>query len=487
MKNLKKTLITFLCGIFIFTGCESTKNGTELVSVPESPEVSVIEEKNTEVKKSNNKKEKKKEPEEPANVVFAKELQKILENGDIKKAISHFESIPEELKSDEELTMVLASLYISDGNYEKSIEIANQILKDNPNNVDALELITLSAKASGDNVTYKKISKQLLESDPYNVQANLMVGDEYAVKGKYKPALNAYSKALKSEPENPDALYGYAQMSYFLDDLEGAEEACQKILDKDSQNAAALAFMGKLAAEDNNYVKAIKLTQDAIKLDSLNYTFYLDLGFYCRQVGRFDDAIKAWNKAIEIDPTYFLAYAYLAGCYDELNKFDLALDNYHKVIETNPKYYYAYEATAVLEYHQNNYDEAQRLFDIAYSYSQNYSYKLMNAAMFFKKGDSFNGKKVITEILKTMDRESTEYSLVRLYGDTYSKNAVTTLISKINKEDDSNKRGKMLFYLGLYYEVFGMQEMSIEYYSKVTKMQAPMFFEYRIAEWGLGL
>ena len=77
--------------------------------------------------------------------------------------------------------------------------------------------------------------------------------------------------------------------------------------------------------------------------------------------------------------------------------------------------------------------------------------------------------------------------MARLFVDTYSKNAETTLINKINKEDNSNKRGKMLFYMGLFYEVNGALESAKEFYGKVTALQAPMFFEYRIAEWGLGL
>ena len=43
----------------------------------------------------------------------------------------------------------------------------------------------------------------------------------------------------------------------------------------------------------------------------------------------------------------------------------------------------------------------------------------------------------------------------------------------------------MLFYMGLYCELNGADELAREYYSKVTSMSAPMFFEYRIAEWGL--
>jgi hypothetical protein len=43
----------------------------------------------------------------------------------------------------------------------------------------------------------------------------------------------------------------------------------------------------------------------------------------------------------------------------------------------------------------------------------------------------------------------------------------------------------MLFYMGLYYELNKADELAKEYYAKVTNLKAPMFFEYRIAEWGL--
>ena len=122
---------------------------------------------------------------------------------------------------------------------------------------------------------------------------------------------------------------------------------------------------------------------------------------------------------------------------------------------------------------------------IAYSYSKNYCYKFMISAIYFKMNDSFNGKKVMTETLKTLDRDSVEYNMGRMFSDTYSRNAESTLLGKIQKEDNRNKKGKMLFYMGLYYEVFGSSEAAYEYYAKVAAMQAPMFFEYRLAQWGL--
>ena len=56
----------------------------------------------------------------------------------------------------------------------------------------------------------------------------------------------------------------------------------------------------------------------------------------------------------------------------------------------------------------------------------------------------------------------------------------------INKIDKPSDRGRMWYYMGLFYELKGSTKLANEYYSKIIKMQAPMFFEYRLAEWSLG-
>ena len=472
-----KILLIFLTGFIVAFGFWSCAT-TEVAEEEKTEEVTLQEPQES---------QEPEEPQDPPNIAFAKQLKELLDKGDIKGAIALFEEIPAELKDDFDLKLVLASLYVSDGNYDMAITVADEVLAVDEGNLSALEIKTLCAKAKGDSKTYSDAAKSILETDPYNVQINIMQGDEQALNHKWKLARDSYSKALKAEPDNTDALYGYAKMTYYMDDLKLAKTTCQAILDKDPTNPEALALMGKLAAEDFNYVRAIKLTQDALMYDPDNYNYYLDMGTYYRYQGKYSESIKCWTKATEILPDYFLAYAYLAGIYDEQNQFEQALVNYRMVIKTNPDYYYAYESTAILEYHYGNYKYARALFDQAYTYSESWAYKLMNIAMYLKEGDKNNAKKIATELMKKLDRESTEYSLVRLFVDTYSKNAETTLVNKINKEDNNNKKGKMLFYMGLFYEVNGSMEAAREYYAKVTAFQAPMFFEYRIAEWGLGL
>ena len=459
---------TLLC----MTGCGSAPQ-TE----GEKPEAPAVTKKEAE--------KPKQEPQDPPNVKFVKQLQALLDKGDISAAIAHFDSIPASLKDDIELKNLLGALYYSDSQYDNAIATANEILVIEPENMDALELISMCTKAKGDKKGYKEASDRILAVDPYNAAVNIQKAEEYAVNKKYKLARDSYRKALRGDPDNTDALFGYAQMSYYTDDLKTANDSFQKILEKEPENAAALAYMGKLAYDDENYLRATKFVQEALKYDATNYDYWMDYGTYLRYQGKFDDAAKAWKKATELDPSYFLAYAYLAGNYDDLGMWDQALENYHKVIETNPKYFYAYESTAILEYHAKNYENAIKYFTKTYEFSPSYAYTLMIAACYFKLNKPLEAKKVLSAQLKKLDANSTEYSLVRFYNDNYNRNAETNLTQKITKESNSNNRGKMLFYMGLYYELNKAEELANEYYAKVTNLKAPMFFEYRIAEWGL--
>lgn len=477
MENKSKLLLSLTAAAILisaafFTGCAS-KPAAENQPQPE-------------VTKAEPKKEtKKKEPDDPPNVKFVKQLQALLEKGDTKGAIAHFDKIPSSLKDDLELKNLLGALYYSDSQYDNAITSANEVLSIESDNMEALELISMCNKAKGDKAAYKATTDRILAADPYNAAVNIQRAEEYAVNKKYKLARDSYKKALRGDPENTDALFGYAQMSYYTDDVKTAGETFQKILNKDPENAPALAYMGKLAYEDENYLRATKYVQSAIKQDPYNYDYWMDYGTYLRYQGKFNDAAKAWTKATELDPSYFLAYAYLAGNYDDLGQWDQALENYHKVIETNPKYFYAYESTAILEYRAKNYENAIKYFTKTYEYSPSYAYTLMIAACWFKLNKPLQAKEVLTKQLKKLDAASNEYALVRFYNDAYNKNAESNLVQKITKETNSNNRGKMLFYMGLYYELNKAEDLAREYYAKVTSMKAPMFFEYRIAEWGL--
>ena len=87
--------------------------------------------------------------------------------------------------------------------------------------------------------------------------------------------------------------------------------------------------------------------------------------------------------------------------------------------------------------------------------------------------------------MKPLDRNSLDYKIIRLFHDQGGVNAENAIMKDLDKETDKNKRGKMMYYFAMYFDLKGMNQIAREYFVKIQKMQSPMFFEYRLAEWGM--
>lgn len=416
---------------------------------------------------------------------FAEELQKHLMAGDINGAISLYKDIPENLKDDVDLKILESSLLLSVGRLEEAKIIVNDLKNSGNNTIEVMEVNAEIANASGKLADIQKATDELLKADPANVTANLILGNRWALKKKYKLACDYYRKVILKESTNEDGLFGYGQMSYYLGNLKESEKAFKKLAEVNPESDIAYQYLGKLAAEEENYKLSIENIQKAIALNPQNSDYYIDLGNYSRNLGRYDDAEKAWTKSIELAPDYFLGYTYRAGLYDEQNRTDEALADYKMVVKTNPKYYFAFEEIGILEFHKENWEEARKYFSKANEISESYAYKLMILATYIKQGKTFEMKQLSEKYMKPLDRNSLEYKMIRLYHDQGPVNAENAVAKDIEKETSKNKKGKMKYYLALYYDMKGSKSVAAEYYNQITKMQTPMFFEYRLAEWAL--
>ena len=420
-----------------------------------------------------------------ASIDFVQNLQNKLETGDLNGAIALYDTIPSSLAQDANLKFLKASLLISAKRFDEASAITSELKANPETQKNALELDAEIAMASGKKQNLQNTLNQILAIDPYNATANNILGNQQALKKKYKLAANYYRKTLVNDPENMDALFGFGQMTYYLGDLKTSHKQFEKLLSIDPNNSLGWAYMGKLAADDENYLQATTYVQKAISIEPDNYEYYIDLGQYSRYRGKYDEAEKAWTRAIELNPDYFLPYTYRAGLYDEQNRIQEAVSDYLKVVEKNPKYYFAYEEIGILFFHLGNWSESRKYFIKANSVSKQTSYQLMILATYLKEKNTFEAKNYAQLCMKTLDRASIDYLMIRLYHDQGPINAENAIAKKIESETDKNKKGKMTWYLGLYYELKGSDRVANEYYSQVTKIQTPMFFEYRLAEWGL--
>lgn len=424
-------------------------------------------------------------------ISFAEKLQSYLEKDDINGAIKLYDTIPANLASDVDLQLLHASLLISVNRLNEASDITKKLMDSGNTGIDVLEMNAEIAMAGKNKTEIASAVKSLLDMDPYNAVANNILGNQQALRKKYKLALGYYKKALVRDRSNEEALFGCGQMNYYLGNLKESKSDFESLLKYRPDESQAYLYLGKLAAEDENYLDAIKNVEKAIKLNPSNSDYWIDLGQYQRNTGKFADAEKSWTKAIELEPDYFLGYTYRAGLYDEQNKIEEALKDYHKIVETNPKYYFAFEEIGILEFHMKNWAVAREYFMKANAISSSTAYQLMVIATYLMEKNSFEAKKMADLYIKAGNKQdmnfskSIDYNMIRLYKDQGPVGLENSIAKELEKITDKNKRGKMMYYFALYYAMRGHPEVSADYYNKITKMQTPMFFEYRLAEWAL--
>lgn len=454
--------------------------GTEVAQQPEKSEKeSVIYPE----KEADKKTQTEPKPEEFTPINFANNLQATLEKTEVNDALKMFDDIPEEYKEDYDINLMHASLLVSAGDVQQAAEVSQKLIEKDPNNVDVLFLNSMIAKKAGDTKKRTELLNKIISIEPNNSDALLEMAHDQMNKKKpnYKNARKLYEKSLKSNENQLEAWIGYGQSSYYLREDDIAKNAFEKVLEKDQNYSMAYAFLAKLSAEEGKFIEATEYIKKAIELDEDYYDYWIDCGQYLKSRGKITEAIECWTKAIELNPDYFLSYVYRSSAYDELEQYDKSIEDYRKIISLNPKYPYAYEGLGMLEWKNGNWAIARQCFvEGLKSNPNNLSYKMMIAASYVREKNKIEAKKFIDNNIRNMDKSSAEYYLMRLYLDGIAPNAVEL---KIRKEQSVALRGKLLFYLGMFYDLSGNDEMAKKYYTEIKDKQAPMMFEYQLNEW----
>ena len=425
-----------------------------------------------------------KKPPEYTKADFMQDLQSALNKDGPDAALALFDTkLPAKLADDFDILFLKAAISVSAQKLDDAQVLCDKLLAREPDNQDVASLALAIAKMKGDKAAVKKQVDSLIAKDKNNPAANVELGGGYYLKKNYKQAKTHYKRALTREPENLDALQGLGQCDYYLENDAESEKSFKKILKLDPQNVQALLFLAKLAYANSEFKMASDYAKQALDLEPGNYEVNMEYGKAERYLGHYENAEKAWTAAIKIDPNYFLAYAYRAGVRDEQGNYSKAISDYKKVLKLNPKYYYAYESIGVLALHEHDWKTAREAFVKCIEFnSSNVSYPLLATYCYYQEGNAIEAKSFSDKILRKMDRNSIEYAMLRVYHDRAGEKP---LPQKISALEDRNKQGKMYFYLGLFFDMFGGTEFANDYYTKVVNMQSPMFFEYRLAEWRL--
>ncbi|HOF11872.1 MAG TPA: tetratricopeptide repeat protein [Treponemataceae bacterium] len=404
-----------------------------------------------------------------------------LRNNGLEKTLGLFDTLPEEAEGDFTIEYLHASLLFSANDYDAAAEIANRLAVENPNNADVMYLRAMIAKGQGKLTEKNALLKQMIAEDPTNPEANVELANDQMLRKNFGLAKRYFQTSLSSDPTNPDAMLGLGQSAYYTGDLKMSKDILTRMTEIYPEESMGWFFLAKLAGEEENYKKAGDYIETALSIEPDYYDYWSDYGIYLRYQGRSDEAEKAWSRAIDLNDEAFYAYIHRASLYDEKEDLDKALLDYIKIIELNPDYPYSYESLGMIYWHKEEWAKSRNAFNYAYKLNPaNISYPLMISATYLREKNTKANKDFLKNVYGKFPADSIEYAMTRLYYDGINPPLVEKKLTSITS---SFLKGKMHFYMGLFYDLYGDDINAKKQYLIVKNLQSPMFFEYRLNDW----
>jgi len=234
------------------------------------------------------------------------------QNEYVAKAIEHYQQA---LKLDPTAGIVfeeLTDLYVQSGRLQDAISQAEEVLKQNPDNLDARRMLGRIYLRAISNPREGSIDEGMLsnaidqyrkitEKDPKDAESWVILGRLYRVANNSVDSEKAYNEALKADPDNEDALTGLAVMYADLGDNDRAIEKLKAATDK-APNERTLGALADAYERARDFKNAAEVLKRALALAPDSGRLQLALANNLMQAGQLDEALKIYQALADDDP-----------------------------------------------------------------------------------------------------------------------------------------------------------------------------------------
>ncbi len=313
---------------------------------------------------------------------------------------------------------ISAKIQINDSQIEKMIEKGeyssadkqlNEILKKNPNNINArsLQIISLAKQEKTDLAQkqldyylkmYPKnaqlhyaqaivyVKRQASSDMEYRVKSTELIEEaleELTLAIKYNPkhyaaynasgviALNVgnydkakgfFYKALDINPTYSTAIDNLGTIDYLNNDIDSAEQKFKKALKYNSQNATAYFHLGQVYDKKALYSKALEYLRQSLDINPNSSVANNLMGEIYQKQDNEAAAIQSFNKSLAIKPENPKPYLNLADLYEKRADAELAIANLKTLLSANPEVYSAKLKIADMAYSNGDYKQAIKYY-----------------------------------------------------------------------------------------------------------------------------
>lgn len=269
------------------------------------------------------------------------------------KAIDYYRQAMKLDPSASFLSQELTDLYIQAGRIKDAVSEAEDLLKQDPDNLDARRLLgQIYARLIGDPEQHKvndemvqkaiEQFQKVTEKDPKDIDSWLMLGRLERVGGNSVEAEKAFKQVLDQDASNEEALTGLAMVYSELGDTKNAIAMLQLVTSK-HPNPRTLAELATFYHNSHDYSSASDAWQQALQMDPDNNRIKRDLAEDLLLADKVNEAQKLYQELAAADPRDIQTQLRLAEIYRQRGdyaKAHAALNKARDLDSQNPEVRY---------------------------------------------------------------------------------------------------------------------------------------------------
>ena len=154
-------------------------------------------------------------------------------------------------------------------------------------------------------------------------------------------AVENYEKAIQIDPENADIFKEYGETLENLNDLELAQSAFSKAIEIDGKYADVYILSGDNYLKQKQFEQAIEQYKKALEIDRDDATA-IKIGNCYKYLGQNTKAMEYYTTTLDINPINENAYFNIGLINYENENYEEAVANFSKAIELKEGFAYAY-------------------------------------------------------------------------------------------------------------------------------------------------
>ena len=341
--------------------------------------------------------------------------------------------------------MNLAFLYVLKNVPEKTISELREVVKLEPNNIEANYKLARLLVSRGQTDEAIGILEKANSSGPTSVVFLTLLGDAYFKKGNADKAEENYLHGLAAQKDNADAMLGLAKVSQSRGDMKATLAYLSQVHELAVNSPDLLYKLGVAALGLGMFDQALSDLGEAVRLKPDDPAFLIALGAAWLKKPDLFEGEQAFRRALVLQPDNTQAQLYLGYVLYKQKKFGEAKPFLEKTIKVDPSMPEPFYYLALILQEENEDERAVALLEKAIVVSPSFAHAhVALGASYLKLKDYPRAQKELELGAKlNPDDSKAHYQLAVLYArlkDPKRAQAEMQIVEKLKASEQSQKR-----------------------------------------------